>query len=45
VAKLRLVVDSVTFDPETTPMPLKATDWGLFGALSVIVTLAVRGPI
>ena len=44
-AKVRLVADRVTFGPETTPVPPKATDCGLPGALSLMVMEAVRGPI
>jgi hypothetical protein len=28
-----------------TPVPVRATLWGLFGALSLIVTLALRVPV
>jgi len=34
-AKVRLVADKVAFGPENTTLPLKATDCGLPGALSV----------
>ena len=45
VANIRLVAETVTFGPETTPVPLKATASGLPAALSLIVTDADRGPI
>ena len=45
VAKVRLVGDSVTFDPATTPVPLKTMVCGLSAALSVMLTEAARGPI
>ena len=45
VGKLRLVCDGVTFGPDVTPVPLKATDCGLPTALSVILIAAARGPI
>ncbi len=44
-AKIRLVGDRVAFGPETTPVPLKATDGGLPGALSAIDNVPVRVPI
>ncbi len=44
-AKIRLVGDRVAFGPETTPVPLKATDCGLPGALSAIDNVPVRVPI
>ena len=37
--------DRVAFGPETTPVPVKATDSGLPTPLSVMVIEAFRGPI
>jgi len=44
-ANNRLVGDTVAFGPEATPVPLKATDCGLTGALSAIDNIPVRVPI
>ncbi len=44
-AKIKLVVDRVAFGPETTPVPLTATDCGLPGALSAIDNFPVNVPI
>src|SRR5439155_26307643 len=43
-AKIRLVGDRVAFGPETTPVPLKATDCGLPTALSAILSALVGIP-
>jgi hypothetical protein len=45
VRNFKLVADRVAFGPATTPVPLKDIDCGLPGALSVILSEAVRGPI
>jgi hypothetical protein len=44
VVKVMLGREKVTFGPDVTPVPVKATDCGLTTASSVIVTAAVRGP-
>lgn len=43
--KLRLLGLKVTAGAGVVPVPLRVTDCGLFGALSLIVTLALRAPL
>jgi hypothetical protein len=44
VANVILAGDRVALGPDASPVPLKATDWGVAIALSVMVSKAVRGP-